>query len=60
MTLLFHHQESFCIISGHYGEESPSLTMEPAFWGSFLALQMAQNFLPAGLLSRGLPLLHGD
>lgn len=47
---LFHHQEPFCIISGHCGDERLSLTLGPAFWRPLLALQMAWNFLPCQLL----------
>lgn len=45
MTLLLHQKEPFRIISGHCGDESPSFTLESAFWGPFLALKMAENFL---------------
>lgn len=51
MTFLFHQEEPFCIISGNCWDESLSLTLGPAFWGPFLALLMAQNFLPPGLSS---------
>lgn len=60
VTLLLHQQEPFCIISGHCGDESLSLTLGPGFWEPFLALTMAQNFLPAGLSSRQLPLPQGE